>query len=332
MIYGKLGESPSPRQNRPDLRCKVGVLEGKELLSYSFPFPHPFTKERVERYWEEIGRTRINYRKLVPEKADEAVIELFHSRDLYKYVENASGLGYGALDQGDTPAFLGVLDAARFVVGSTLLAVEKVMSRTVDHAFNPVGGLHHARRNASAGFCVFNDIGVAIEVLRKVYSLERILYVDIDVHHGDGVYYSYESDPNVWVFDVHEDGRYLYPGTGSATETGRGAAQGTKVNVPLAPGSGDNEVGLNLPRLRDFAEKARPEFIILQGGADSLANDPLGGLTCSVKTHIEVTKILHSLSHNICGGRMVALGGGGYDADNCARAWIGITRGLLANS
>ncbi len=311
--------------------CKVGVLEGKGLLTYSFPSPHPFRRERVERYWEALGRTRFDYRRLEPERADKAVIELFHSKEHYRYVEATSGLGYGALDQGDTPAFLGVLNAARFVVGSTLLAVERVMTSTVDHAFNPVGGLHHARRNASAGFCVFNDIGVAIEVLRREYSLKRILYVDIDVHHGDGVYYSFESNPDVWIFDLHEDGRYIYPGTGSATERGRGAAEGTKVNIPLAPGSGDAEVGLALPGLRGFAERARPEFIILQGGADCLANDPLGGLSCSEKTHSSVTQVLHRLSHEICGGRMVALGGGGYDVENCARAWIAITKGLIDN-
>jgi acetoin utilization protein AcuC len=314
------------------LTCNLGVLEGKELLSYSFPPPHPFTKERIERYWEALRQTGIKYRKLEPVPADEAVIELFHSKEHYRYVETASHLGYGSLDQGDTPVFRGVLDAARFVVGSTLLAVEKVMEKEVDHAFNPMGGLHHARRNASAGFCVFNDIGVAIEVLRKRYSLNRILYADIDVHHGDGVYYSYESDPNVWVFDLHEDGRYIYPGTGSATERGRSVAEGTKVNVPLVPGSGDDEVGLALPALRDFAEKAKPEFIIFQSGADCLANDPLGGLECSPKTHGSVTKLLHRLSHDLCAGRIVALGGGGYDVENCARAWIEVTRSMVAEA
>jgi acetoin utilization protein AcuC len=314
------------------LACTVGVLEGKELLTYTFPPPHPFTKERIERYWEELKKSGVKYRKLEPVKADEDVVELFHSREHYMYVKQASELGYGSLDQGDTPAFRGVLDAARFVVGSTLLAVEEVMGQEVDHAFNPMGGLHHARRNASAGFCVFNDIGVAIEILKKEYSLRRILYVDIDVHHGDGVYYSYESDPDVWVFDVHEDGRYIYPGTGSAADIGIGVAKGTKVNLPLAPGSGDAEFDQSLPALKEFAEKARPDFMILQSGADCLANDPLGGLNCSERTHSVVANLLHLLSHELCGGRIVGLGGGGYDVGNCAKAWIRVTRALAATS
>src|SRR5208283_1669639 len=173
----------------------------------------------------------------------------------------------------------------QYAVGSTVLAVRKVMDNELDHAFNPVGGLHHSRRYSSAGFCIFNDIGVAVELLRKEYGVRRILYVDIDAHHGDGVYYSYESDPDLFVFDVHEDGRFLYPGTGSADEVGEGGARGTKINVPLPPGSGDGELAAQLPRMDEFAKKARPEFIIFQCGADSLAGDPIAGLSYSPKAH-----------------------------------------------
>ncbi|MDG6910207.1 MAG: acetoin utilization protein AcuC, partial [Nitrososphaerota archaeon] len=228
------------------MACKVGVLEGKELLLYSFPPPHPFTSERAQKFWDALGKRALPTQPLQPQMADRGLIRLFHSEEHVKYVELASHLGYGALDQGDTPAYKGVFEAAQYAVGSTVSAVEKVMAGDLDHALNPVGGLHHARREASAGFCVFNDIGVSVELLRKQYKLKKILYVDIDVHHGDGVYYSYESDPDLFIFDIHEDGKYLYPGTGSAHETGAGKARGTKVNVPLQPGSGDSAVAAQL--------------------------------------------------------------------------------------
>ena len=269
--------------------CRVCVVKGDALLRYSFPPPHPFNSARVVRFWEELGKLGLGEMTIEPERADEEAIELFHDKAHVEFVRKASTLGYGYLDEGDTPAFKGVLEAAEFAVGSTLSCVEQVLSGEADHGFNPVGGLHHARRDRSAGFCVFNDIGVAIETLRKE-GLRRILYVDIDVHHGDGVFYPYEYDREVFIFDVHEDGRFLYPGTGKEMETGEGRAEGTKVNVPLLPGEGDERMKDILPRLEEFAIRAEPEFVILQCGADSLAGDPIGGLAFSEKFHSSVAK------------------------------------------
>jgi acetoin utilization protein AcuC len=309
----------------------VGVLEGKELLLYSFPSPHPFTSERAQKFWDELRGKKIAVERLQPQKAESELIGLFHTKEHIRYVELASKLGYGALDQGDTPAFKGVFEASQYVVGSTVSAVEKVMAGELDHAFNPVGGLHHATREASSGFCVFNDIGVSIELLRR-HGLRRILYVDIDVHHGDGVFYSYESDPELFIFDIHEDGRYLYPGTGYVDETGKGKATGTKVNVPLAPGSGDRSVVEQLPRLEEFASKASPEFIIFQCVADSLHGDPIAGLDYTPEAHRRVGALLHRLSHELCSGRIVALGGGGYVPENCANAWIAVVESFKGES
>ncbi|MDV3244335.1 MAG: acetoin utilization protein AcuC [Nitrososphaerales archaeon] len=312
------------------MACKVGVLEGEELLSYAFPSPHPFTGVRAARLWEELHKRNFKVERLRPQKAERALIKLFHTEEHVKFVELASQLGYGTLDQGDTPAFKGVFEAAQYAVGSTLSAVDKVMSGELDHAFNPVGGLHHARRDSSAGFCVFNDIGVAVELLRKQHEVRRILYVDIDVHHGDGVYYSYESDPDLFIFDIHEDGRFLYPGTGSASEAGEGKAKGTKVNIPLAPGAGDVEFMQHLPRLEELARKAKPEFIIFQCGADGLRGDPIAGLNYSTSAHRAVGDLLHRLSHETCSGRIVALGGGGYVPENCANAWVSVFEALVS--
>lgn len=310
------------------MACRVGVSEGEELLLYSFPPPHPFTKERVRRFWEVLHSKNASAGSLRPQKADKEVLRLFQTEEHIRYVELASHLGYGALDQGDTPAFKGVFEAAQYSVGSTLFATERVLSKELDHSFNPVGGLHHATRGASAGFCVFNDIGVAVELLRKKWKMKRILYVDIDVHHGDGVYYSYESDPDLHIFDIHEDGRYLYPGTGSSDERGKGKAIGTKVNIPLPPGSGDVAVSEHLPSLEEFAVAAKPEFIILQCGADGLRGDPIAGLSYTQETHRRVASLLHRLSHELCDGKLVCLGGGGYVPDNCAKAWMAVVDSL----
>jgi len=309
--------------------CRVGVVKGEELLRYSFPPPHPFNSARVVRFWEELGKIGMGEMEIEPERADEEALELFHDKAHVEFVRKASTLGYGYLDDGDTPAFKGVLEAAELAVGSTLSCVEKVMSGEADHGFNPVGGLHHARRDRSAGFCVFNDIGVAIETLQKE-GLRRILYVDIDVHHGDGVFYPFESDSGVFIFDVHEDGHFLYPGTGGEWETGEGRAEKTKVNVPLLPGEGDERMKDILPSLEEFATRIRPEFVILQAGADGLAGDPIGGLAYSERFHSSVARVLHRVAHDSCKGRMVALGGGGYDPGNCARAWTSVVRELVS--
>jgi acetoin utilization protein AcuC len=308
--------------------CRVCVVEGDGLLRYSFPPPHPFNSGRVVRFWEELEKAGIDEVSIAPALADEEAILLFHDKELFEFVRKASKLGYGYLDEGDTPAFKGVLEAAEFAVGSTLSCVEMVLEGKVAHGFNPVGGLHHARPGRSAGFCVFNDIGVAIEMLRK-RGLSRILYVDIDVHHGDGVFYPYETDPGVFIFDVHEDGRFIYPGTGNAEETGKGKAVGTKLNITLTPGEGDERMADIVTKFEEFATRARPEFVIFQCGADSLGGDPLGRLVFTSSFHSAVANALHRVAHSSCEGRMVSLGGGGYDPANCARAWTSVVREMV---
>jgi acetoin utilization protein AcuC len=196
-------------------------------------------------------------------------------------------------------------------------------------AFVPIAGLHHAARDKAAGFCVFNDCGVAIEHLRQHHHLRRIAYVDIDAHHGDGVFYGFVSDPDLLFADIHEDGRYLYPGTGAADETGLGAAVGTKLNIPLAPGAGDAEFNLAWEQVVNYVDKAAPEFIIMQCGADSLAGDPITHLRYSEESHARAAAGLCELADKHCGGRIVATGGGGYNRDNLARAWTRVVQALV---
>jgi acetoin utilization protein AcuC len=264
--------------------------------------------------------------------ADEQTILLFHDRDYVDLVKRSSRDGKGFLDIGDTPAFEGVFEASCYVVGSTLRALDIVMNNIdgIDHAFNPIGGLHHSRRDSAAGFCVFNDIGIAIVEARRKYGIKRIAYVDIDAHHGDGVYYEFENDPLLFISDIHEDGKFLYPGTGSSLEKGLGEAEGTKLNVPLPPKSTDDHFVDAFKKVEKFIENvAKPELIILQCGADSLAGDPITHLNHTSYAHRYATTSLHKLSHTYCNGRLLALGGGGYNINNVADAWTLVAKSLV---
>ena len=222
-----------------------------------------------------------------------------------------------------------MLEAAAAVAGSALDGLHRIMAGEARRTFQPIGGMHHARRGRSAGFCVFNDLGGVIDTLRAQYGVRKIAYVDIDVHHGDGVFYSYEADPDLVFADVHEDGRFLYPGTGAAEETGSGTAEGTKLNLPLAPGSGDGEFFAVWERVIDHLRRYRPEFFILQAGADSLAGDPLAHLELSPAAHAHATRTLIDLAEETADGRLMAFGGGGYALANLASAWTRVLAELV---
>lgn len=260
---------------------------------------------------------------LQPRRATRDELELFHTAAYVDLVERRSREGRGYLDGGDTPAVPGIYDAACWVVGATLRACEQVL-RTGGSAFVPIAGLHHASRASAAGFCVFNDCGIAAEWLRARHGLRRIAYVDIDAHHGDGVHYAFEDDPDLIFADTHEDGRYLYPGTGARTETGRGAAAGTKLNLPLPPGAGDAEFFAAWDEIEAHLDALRPEFILFQCGADSLAGDPITHLRFTEAAHAHAARRLVALARRHAGGRLVATGGGGYNRDNLGRAWSAV--------
>ncbi|HEY2036452.1 MAG TPA: hypothetical protein VGG96_05525, partial [Steroidobacteraceae bacterium] len=170
----------------------------------------------------------------------------------------------------------------------------------------------------------------AIELLRSRFGLRRVAYIDIDAHHGDGVFYAFESDADVIFADLHEDGRYLYPGTGATEETGRGAAQGTKLNLPLPPGADDSVFSDEWPRVIAHLERFAPEFIILQCGADSIEGDPLTHLRLTPRSHARAASDLAALAARHCHGRVLALGGGGYDRGNLANAWNAVVESLAA--
>ena len=313
------------------MQIPVCLYHGVELGRYSFGDVHPFGPRRLGAFWDEVRRQGLDRQVCVcaPVTAEQSVIERFHTPEYVARVKAQSKHGVGFLDAGDTPAFIGVYEAASTVIGTTLDAVARILRGECRRAFVPIAGLHHARRDSAAGFCVFNDCGVAIETLRAEYGVRRIAYVDIDAHHGDGVFYAFEDDPELIFADLHEDGRYLYPGTGHAEETGRGAATGSKLNIPMPPGADDAQFLLQWPRVEALLRAARPEFIVLQCGADSLAGDPITHMAYSAASHAHAAERLCRLADEYCQGRLLALGGGGYNLDNIASAWTAVLRALI---
>ena len=308
------------------------IYLGEALAAYQFGEEHPFGPLRYGAFVDELQHRGLLQRlcQQAPQQANEAQLGWFHAHDYVARVQRQSKTGEGFLDYGDTPAFKGVYEAASAVVGSVLDAVERIVTGECSNAFVPIAGLHHARRGAAAGFCVFNDCGVAIEALRREHGVQRIAYVDIDAHHGDGVYYAFAEDPELFIVDFHEDGRFLYPGSGDSSETGSGAAKGSKLNIPMPPGANDRVFADLWPAAEAFIRRARPEFVILQCGADSLAGDPLTHLAYSPATHRMVAGRLRRIAAEYCGDRLLVLGGGGYLPENIAAAWCGVVEALLA--
>jgi acetoin utilization protein AcuC len=310
----------------------VVLISGPEIASYGFPHGHPFGPDRHGAFMTRLEQspvaTSLDRRR--PRQATRAELEYFHTPQYVDRVIELSQRGSGLLDAGDTPAFPGVYEAAANVVGGTLEALAAIVAGPARRAFIPIGGLHHATRNSAAGFCVFNDCGVAIEAARRIYGIRRVAYVDIDAHHGDGVFYAFEQDPEVKFADLHEDGRFLYPGTGSRSETGRGAAVGTKLNIPLPPGADDAVFLEAWKEIESYLEAVEPELMLLQCGADSLGGDPITHLKLTAEAHAHAARRLAVLADRYAGGRVLAMGGGGYNRANLANAWTRVVEELAA--
>ena len=309
----------------------VNLYADEGLASYGFPDGHPLGIDRQAAFLAEaeaqglLSRTvRSNSRSATREE-----LELFHTTDYIDYVFKAEDRGIRLLDEGDTPVFPGVYEASAHVVGAALDGLTQIMEGNCVQTLQPIGGLHHAARGGAAGFCVFNDLGIVIEALRHAYGITRVGYVDIDVHHGDGVFYAFENDPELIFADVHQHSKTLYPGTGRTDEVGRGSARGTKLNIELLPGSGDHEFAEVWSQVEGHFEKHRPEFYIFQCGADGLEGDALASLQYSEKTHALATRRLIALANSHAKGRIMAFGGGGYNRTNLARAWNAVLKELL---
>ncbi len=310
---------------------KVCVMMGDELASYHFGEEHPFGPKRYWAFKDEFDKRNLadQVGLYSPAIATDEQLKLFHTDAYIDTVKALSATGSGYLDTGDTPARIGTYEAACTVVGTTLKAIDLTMQGECKQVFTPIAGLHHATRESASGFCVFNDCGIAIEYLRQQYDIVRVAYVDIDAHHGDGVFYSFEDDENLIFVDMHQDGNTLYPGTGFITETGKGNAVGTKLNIPLQPHCTDEIARKFWHSAESFLEKAQPDYILFHCGADSLSGDPITQLELSADFHQFVASRLSALADKYSEGRLVAMGGGGYNLDNIKAGWNGVIEGLI---
>ena len=310
---------------------RVCLYASEALGRYGFPEGHPLGEDRQGAFLREADVRGLDkdVSVVAAARADRAEIERFHTHRYVDRVLHAEARGIDYLDNGDTPVFPGLYQAAASVVGAGLDGLSRLMSGECRRTFQPIGGLHHARRDGAAGFCVFNDLGVVIESLRTEYGVRRVAYVDIDVHHGDGVFYAYEDDPDLIFADIHEDGRFLYPGTGHANESGTGKARGTKLNIPLAPGAGDQTFTEAWTRVVAHLRAFQPQFFLFQCGADGLEGDPLAHLRYSPRVHAHAARSLCHLADEYAAGRLMAFGGGGYNRSNLARAWCSVLRELV---
>jgi len=307
------------------------VYDDKALSAYSFGDNHPFGPARFNAFhtlFTEQGLDKVVDHGKV-QQASTNLLKLFHTDQYLQHVKQLSASGEGYLDYGDTPAFVGIFEAAATVVGTTLDAIDKIMQAEYKRAFIPIAGLHHARRDKAAGFCVLNDCGVAIEYLRHKYNIDKVAYVDIDAHHGDGVFYSFESDPGLQFADIHEDGIYLYPGTGHMNETGSGEAAGTKLNLPVPMNADDQIFDKQWDKVEAYLHQRKPEFILFQCGADSVENDPITHLKFTEKSHHKAATQLRKIADKYADGRLLAMGGGGYNLDNIAKTWCAVIEALI---
>ena len=308
------------------------IYLGQPLADYGFKDGHPFGPQRHDVFQAELLRQGLDQHLTIQEPVMAAPdsIELFHTTDYIEKVQDFSKFGTGFLDGGDTPSFIGMYEAAGHVCGSVMDAIDRIMKGEFRRAFSPIAGLHHARRHVAAGFCVFNDCGIAIEYLRAQYGIKRVAYIDIDAHHGDGVFYSFEDDPDLLFADIHQDGRSLYPGTGFVEETGKGIAEGTKLNIPVPPYADDSVFQTVWPQIEAYLEAGQPEFVLLQCGADSIEGDPITNMAFSPASHAHAAKRLRDIADRHCQGRMLGMGGGGYNHDNIARGWTAVVQSMVS--
>ncbi|MCP2168384.1 acetoin utilization protein AcuC [Goodfellowiella coeruleoviolacea] len=313
----------------------AAVIWDDALLAYDLGGDHPFDPVRIDltmRLARSLG-VLDGVHPLSPTAAPDAEIERVHRPEYLAAVRAAPTAGWDVghgLGTIDNPVFDRMHEAAALVVGGSLLAAERIASGAARRAINISGGLHHAMADHAAGFCVYNDCAIAISWLLD-HGVDRVAYVDVDVHHGDGVQAAFYDDPRVLTISLHQHPLTLWPGTGWPTELGTGAAEGTAVNVPLPPGTTDQGW------LRAFHAVVpsllaafRPQVLVTQCGADTHREDPMAGLGLSVDGHLATYRALRELAEQHADGRWLVLGGGGYELFRVVpRSWTHLLATVL---
>ena len=300
------------------------MVWSEALREYDFGPGHPLTPKRFGPgidLLHAIGASRLT----APEEATDEALARLHAPRYIEQIRSFSdhpwqpaAMGVGTLD---VPAFHGMHEASALVAGASIGAVERILAGEAEHAFSPAGGLHHAMRARASGFCVYNDVALAVAAARD--AGHRVLYLDLDVHHGDGTQALFWDDPAVLTFSIHENGRTLFPGGGWDDETGGEQARGSAVNVPLEMGSGDASWWPIVERvIPALAEAFGPTFVVSQHGCDSHVLDPLAHLCLTTASYQRACALIDEVAHRYCEGRWLATGGGGYDAFRVVpRSW-----------
>lgn len=310
----------------------VAVVWDEALRAYDFGPGHPLAPIRVQlamRLARDFGLldtpTLEMLTPVVPATIEQ--VAAVHELDYIAAVQHASENPHDAdplrgLGTPDDPAFAGMHDASALVAGATLMAAQAVHSGRAEHAVNIAGGLHHAMPGSASGFCIYNDIGVAIAWL-LAQGVERIAYIDVDVHHGDGVQEMFYDDPRVLTISLHESPLSLFPGTGFPEEIGGPGALGSAVNVALPAGTGDQGwLRAFHAVVPEVLEAFDPQIIVSQHGCDSHIDDPLAHLALTIDGQRMSYEAIHRWAHRYAGGRWIAVGGGGYEwIDVVPRAW-----------
>lgn len=309
----------------------VGLIYSDRFLEHRTSVGHPERPERLRAIMERLGDDgrldaleRLDFGATVPE-----VVARLHSVEYINRVRHACEVGTDHMDSLDTPICRDSFDIALLAVGGTLAAVDAVMPGDVDAAFcsvRPPG--HHAEKQMAMGFCLFSNIALAADHLIRDHGLERVAIVDFDVHHGNGTQHLLEERGDILFASVHEHPKFQFPGTGYAHETGTGDGAGKTVNVPLLPGTGDDQaeeafVQTILPALDAF----EPQFLLISAGFDAHFKDPLGGLEWTNAGFIRIAEQLVDVARRHAGGRIVTVLEGGYDLDalgSCVSDHVGV--------
>ena len=317
------------------------VYRGRELGAYGFAEKPWFLPDvRLEAFASAALRRGITpqIRWIEAPPAKDEHLYLVHPPDYVAEIRRRCAIGEGALDQGATPARASVETAATHVVGAVVDAIDRILAGESRRAFVPIAGFHHGRPSEARSYCLYNDAAIALAYLRS-RGIGQQLYVDTDVHFGDGVYEIFEDAADIWQVDLHQEGRTLWPHSpakpgegrfpGSREDRGIGPGAGLKLNLPLPAGSDDRTFAAAWREVEAHLATASPEFIVLTVGIDALAGDPLANLELSADALRQVTRRLCELAEQSAQGRLLVLGGGGYEADNIDRGWGGILQTLI---
>jgi acetoin utilization protein AcuC len=321
-------------------RAGVGVYTGEALGAYGYAEKPWFLPDRLAAFLDEFRARGLDRRTILldaPPAAD-AEILLFHTPAHLERVRRLCAANEGALDHGPTLARASVERAATHVVGAVLDAARRLLRGELRRAFVPIAGFHHAHAEEARAYCLYNDCAIALHFLLRE-GLSPLAYADVDVHHGDGVYAAFAADPRVVIADLHEDARTLFPHApeqpgegpfpGDRGARGEGAGLGSKLNLPLPAGSGDAAFLRAWDEAEAFVEAARPAFVIFESGVDGLEGDPMAHLKLTPEALRHATRRLVALADRPAGGRLLVLGGGGYEKKSLPAGWCAVVEALL---